>query len=148
MLCLPYACQRMMLKSVEEAYPEEGCGILLGRRGQTADEVTHVLACANVDDEPRRRYAIAPEELVAAQRQAREQGLEILGFYHSHPDRPAKPSETDLRRAHWSGCVYLICEVRQGKLAGMSAVRLGTSQRWLEEQISLEPEDGAKAATI
>ena len=76
-----------------------------------------MIACGNADPEPERRYSIAPRELIAAQKIARQQELEILGFYHSHPDHPAEASDTDLREAHWTGCVYLICGVEKGKLA-------------------------------
>jgi proteasome lid subunit RPN8/RPN11 len=128
-------------QDVEEAYPEEACGILLGRREEIDEVVVRVTACGNTDPEPGRRYSIAAAELIAAQRQAREEALEILGFYHSHPDHPAAPSASDLREAHWTGCVYLICEVKKGRLAEIAAVRLAGPEQWAPEQVQVEPPD-------
>jgi proteasome lid subunit RPN8/RPN11 len=101
----------------EETYPHECCGVLLGGR---ADEdgrtVTKTVRCGNTrSDSPHNRYHIAPQELVRIQRQAREDGLEIVGFYHSHPDHPARWSQTDLAEAHWIGCSYVITSVEKGK---------------------------------
>ncbi|HTI50248.1 MAG TPA: M67 family metallopeptidase, partial [Planctomycetaceae bacterium] len=60
------------------------------------------------------RYNIAPQELVKIQRIGRERGLDIVGFYHSHPDHPAQWSKTDFAEAHWLGCSYVITAVEQG----------------------------------
>jgi proteasome lid subunit RPN8/RPN11 len=79
-----------------EGYPFEICGVLLGE-GRTVRQVVPV---PNRETEsPRIRYQIAPEDLFRIQRESREAGLEIVGFYHSHPDHPARPSETDRRIA-------------------------------------------------
>jgi proteasome lid subunit RPN8/RPN11 len=138
MLCFPYPCHKHLREVVEREYPDEACGILLSRR-ENADEVVQVIACTNADPEPGRRYSIAPEELIAAQKHAREDGLEILGFYHSHPDHPAEASPTDLAEAHWTGCVYLICSVEKGALAAISAVRLASPQKWEAVQVYFAP---------
>ena len=66
-------------------------------------------------DSAHNRYNIAPVELIRIQRQAREKGLDIVGFYHSHPDHPAQWSTTDFAEAHWLGCSYAITSVEQGK---------------------------------
>jgi len=137
---LPYACHRSLREDVERAYPEEACGILLGRREGIDDTVVRITVCSNVASEPGRRYEIAPNQLIAAQQQAEEEGLEILGFYHSHPDHPAKPSATDLREAHWTGYIYLICGVKKGRLAEIVAVRpTGSEQQWETEQVHFQP---------
>jgi proteasome lid subunit RPN8/RPN11 len=141
MLRLPYDCHRCLREDVEHAYPEEACGILLGGR-EEADEVVRVIACGNADPEPGQRYRIAPRELIAAQKVARQDELEILGFYHSHPDQPAEASETDLREAHWTGCVYLICGVEKGKLVHVAAVRLVGPEEWAAERVQFDPPDG------
>ena len=96
--------------------------------------MVRVIACGNADPEPGQRYRIAPRELIAAQKVARQEELEILGFYHSHPDHPAEASETDLREAHWTGCVYLICGVEKGKLAHIAAVRLVGPEEWAKSR--------------
>lgn len=139
MLRLSFDGHNYLREDVEQAYPEEACGILLGRREEINAAVVRVTACGNTDPEPGRRYSIAAAELIAAQRQAREEGLEILGFYHSHPDHPAVPSASDLREAHWTGCVYLICGVEKGRLAGITAVRLTGPGQWASEQVQVEP---------
>lgn len=81
-------------------YPHEVCGVLLGRPSGTDLRVEGVAPVANREEaSPATRYVIAPEELLAVQRDARQRGLEIAGYYHSHPDHPARPSETDRRLA-------------------------------------------------
>jgi proteasome lid subunit RPN8/RPN11 len=100
----------------EETYPHECCGVLLGQFSPEGRTVEATVRCGNTrTDSPQNRYHIAPQELVRVQRQAREKGLEIIGFYHSHPDHPAQPSSTDLAEAHWIGCSYVITSVQQGK---------------------------------
>jgi proteasome lid subunit RPN8/RPN11 len=100
----------------EETYPHECCGVLLGR--QTADGwfiETSVRAGNTRTDSAHNRYQIAPVELVKIEREARQQGLSIGGFYHSHPDHPAQWSPTDFAEAHWLGCSYVITAVARGK---------------------------------
>ena len=83
----------------EATYPNECCGILLGRADADGIHVTSLLRAGNTrTDSAHNRYHIAPEELIAAQRQARNSGLDIVGFYHSHPDHPAQWSTHRLRR--------------------------------------------------
>ena len=99
----------------EATYPNECCGILLGRADDAAIRVTSLLRAGNTrTDSAHNRYNIAPEELIAAQRQARNSGLDIVGFYHSHPDHPAQWSRTDFAEAHWFGCAYVITAVEKG----------------------------------
>ena len=79
-----------------EAYPEECCGALLGTAGNGAVRVTRVERTENSSrEEKRRRYVVAPLEYVRVERLADADGLSLLGFYHSHPDHPAVPSEYD-----------------------------------------------------
>jgi len=100
----------------EETYPNECCGVLLGSSDGETRTVTNAVRCGNTrSDSPHNRYHIAPQELVRVQRQAREAGLEIVGFYHSHPDHPARWSQTDLAEAHWIGCSYVITSIVRGK---------------------------------
>lgn len=99
----------------EETYPHECCGVLLGHSGGDSRTVEKTVRCGNTrSDSPHNRYHIAPQELVRIQRQARDAGLEIVGFYHSHPDHPARWSQTDLVEAHWIGCSYVIASVEKG----------------------------------
>src|SRR3982074_1034508 len=101
----------------EETYPHECCGVLLGR---TDDEGARIVAatagCGNPRaDSPQNRYNIDPRELVRIQREGRERGEDIIGFYHSHPDHPARWSSTDLPEPHWFGWSYVITSVEKGK---------------------------------
>ena len=102
----------------EETYPHECCGALLGRPMDSGLSVKSAVRAGNTrTDSAHNRYHIAPLELVRIERSAREQGLEIAGFYHSHPDHPAQWSLTDFAEAHWLGCAYVITEVVQGRAA-------------------------------
>ena len=117
-LRLPRAVYDALRAHGEETYPSECCGALLGRPAAYGWVVTAALRAGNTrTDSAHNRYNIAPAELVRIERQARSQGLEIAGFYHSHPDHPAHWSATDLAEAHWLGCSYVITEVAHGKAA-------------------------------
>ena len=110
----------------EETYPHECCGVLLGWAEEDGRTVTQTVRCGNTrSDSPHNRYHIAPQELVRIQRQAREKGLEIVGFYHSHPNHPAHWSQTDLAEAHWIGCSYVITSVEKGKATATNSFVLG-----------------------
>jgi proteasome lid subunit RPN8/RPN11 len=99
----------------EETYPNECCGILLGRASSDNLEVHQLIRAGNTrTDSAHNRYNIAPQELIAAQREARKAGLDIVGFYHSHPDHPAQYSQTDFAEAHWFGCAYVITAIEKG----------------------------------
>ena len=101
----------------EETYPHECCGALLGRfcPQEGVNEVEEAVRATNTrTDSAHNRYHIAPQELVRIQRSSRERDLEIVGFYHSHPDHPAQWSATDFAEAHWIGCSYVITSVEKG----------------------------------
>ncbi len=103
-------------------YPNECCGILLGRMDMSGRLITSAMACTNASAESRHnRYEIDPKEVVKVQREARERGEEILGFYHSHPGHPARWSSTDLEQAYWIGCSYVITSVMAGPAVGETA---------------------------
>jgi proteasome lid subunit RPN8/RPN11 len=124
----------------EETYPHECCGVMLGRMDDDERVVEAVLRAGNTRvDSPHNRYNIDPRELVRIQRESRERGLDIVGFYHSHPDCPAQWSQTDLAEAHWIGCSYVITRVDQGRAAVTNSFSLeGTMEedkRFADEQI-------------
>ena len=99
----------------ERTYPHECCGVLLGRTDENGNAVETAVEAGNTrTDSAHNRYNIAPQELIRIQRQGRERGLDIVGFYHSHPDHPAQWSKTDFEEAHWIGCSYVITSVEQG----------------------------------
>jgi proteasome lid subunit RPN8/RPN11 len=102
----------------EQTYPYECCGALLGHATGDGWQVEAAVAAGNTrTDSAHNRYRIAGLELVKIEREARQQGLGIAGFYHSHPDHPAQWSPTDFAEAHWLGCSYVITEVAAGKAA-------------------------------
>jgi len=103
----------------EQTYPHECCGVLLGRfvqqDGAAVNDVVEAVRAGNTrTDAAHNRYNIAPQELVKIQRLGRDRELEIVGFYHSHPDHPAQWSPTDFAEAHWVGCSYVITAVEKG----------------------------------
>jgi proteasome lid subunit RPN8/RPN11 len=115
----------------EQTYPHECCGVLLGRMDGAEEKTALASApCGNTrSDSPQNRYNIDPRELVRIQRQAREAGHDIVGFYHSHPDHPARWSPTDLAEAHWLGCSYVITRVERGSAQETNSfVLLGDSE--------------------
>jgi proteasome lid subunit RPN8/RPN11 len=126
----------------EETYPHECCGVLLGEMNGDARRVTSIARCGNTrTDSPQNRYHIDPRELVRIQRQGRERGEDIVGFYHSHPDHPARWSQTDLAEAHWMGCSYVITSVEKGKAAITNSFELAGSdeaaKRFVDEKIEV-----------
>ncbi len=125
----------------EESYPHECCGVLLGRfEDDGSKAVSRIARCGNTrEDSPHNRYNIDPRELIRIQREGRERGEDIVGFYHSHPDHPAQWSSTDLAEAHWFGCSYVITSVDKGKAAITNSFELnGTDEddkKFLDEEL-------------
>lgn len=105
-----------------DAYPEEGCGFLIGTVDDGQNHVHSIRRVANRQPENReRRYQITPDDYREAQDEAQAQDLDIVGFYHSHPDHPARPSETDLAEATFPGYTYVIVSVRDGTPTDLTA---------------------------
>jgi len=108
-----------MLAHVRAGYPHEACGVFLGRNEAGRIEVKDVVPVTNRETElPKVRYQIAPEDLIAIDRAARERSLDIVGYFHSHPDHPARPSETDRSRAADSlsdGVLHVVVGVERGE---------------------------------
>jgi len=100
----------------EETFPHECCGALIG----TGDRVTAAVALPNTTEEgPRRRFLVRPSDYRTAEQRASELGGELLGFYHSHPDHPARPSQFDLDHA-WPTFAYVIVSVMAGAARDMT----------------------------
>jgi proteasome lid subunit RPN8/RPN11 len=109
----------------EETYPHECCGALVG----SDDRVTAAVPLPNTTEEgPRRRFLVRPTDYMLAEKQASELGGTLLGFYHSHPDHPARPSQFDLDHA-WPNFAYVIVSVASGVSRDMTVW-------WLEENRS------------
>jgi proteasome lid subunit RPN8/RPN11 len=123
----------------EETYPDECCGALLGESTPEGWRVTGAVRAGNTrTDSAHNRYSISPLELVKIEREARKEGLDIAGFYHSHPDHPAQWSSTDFAEAHWLGCSYLITAVAQGHVEVTNAFLL-TGANEEEKRFEHEP---------
>ena len=142
MLKLSKSHYQMLRQHSEETYPHECCGVLLGKMDGSQREVTNVTRCGNTrNDSPHNRYHIDPKELVRIQREGRDRGEDIIGFYHSHPDHPAQWSTTDLAEAHWIGCSYVITSVEKGRAATTNSFELSgtyeTDKKFVNEAIEI-----------
>jgi proteasome lid subunit RPN8/RPN11 len=116
-------------------YPDEACGAILGEGDGTIApwQVTELRPAPNDHgDDHRRRYLVPPAFQLQAEHHARATGQDVLGYYHSHPDHPAQPSEYDRSHA-WFGYLYLICAVAQGRSTALSGFTL------VEEGGAFEP---------
>ena len=113
----------------EETYPHECCGALVG----AGDRIDAALALPNTTDEgPRRRFLVRPSDYRMAEQQASARGGELLGFYHSHPDHPARPSQFDLDHA-WPTFAYIIVAVAAGAAGDMTVWFLKEDRSGFEE---------------
>jgi len=137
MLKLSHAHYAALRRHGEETYPQECCGVLLGGANDDGTRVvTSTARCGNTrTDSPENRYHIDPRELIRIQREGRERGEDIVGFYHSHPDHPAHWSETDLAEAHWIGCSYVITSVEKGKASMTNSFELAGSDEAVKQFI-------------
>ncbi len=136
-LGLPPALRQQLSHLVEASYPFEACGLLVGRMGDTRIDTVRICPARNLNRErPEDRYLLDPQDFLAADQAARAQGLEIVGFWHSHPNSPARPSRTDLESA-WEGYSYLIISVTGDGAEGAGAFRSWRliDNRFLEEAI-------------
>ena len=124
MLKIPAPIYDQIRQHGEAAYPNECCGILLGILDDACKTVTQAIPTENSSATPANHYRIAPSDLIQTLREIRSSGLEIAGFYHSHPGHPAQPSTTDLTEAHWLGCSYLITTIVQGRATDTHAFHL------------------------
>jgi proteasome lid subunit RPN8/RPN11 len=124
-----------------ETYPHECCGALLGIDTETSREVRALHKLVNRrDDSPRNRFSVTSDDVRDADRAAQKSGLEVIGWYHSHPDHPSLPSEYDREHA-WPWYSYIIVSVMDGKPGTMASWRLTDDRlRFEPEKISAEPE--------
>jgi proteasome lid subunit RPN8/RPN11 len=118
-------------------YPEECCGFLLGHLGDDGGKtIVAAERAENVRAQNReRRYTISPQDYLAADRDAQRRGLDIVGFYHSHPDHPARPSATDLEEATFPEYVYVINSVNGGEPGDLTAWSLASDRSEFVEEI-------------
>lgn len=112
----------------------EVCGVLAGTRGTDGEPstVTDAHEADNAAETPRTRYRIAPEQQLALIEAIEADGLDVVGFYHSHPAGPARPSETDVAQATWPDYSYVICALDGAPFVG--------SWRWQGDEAGFEQE--------
>jgi len=135
-----------------ETYPHECCGALLGRDASTSDDriaPREVLDCLPLvnrrDDSPNNRFSIAPMDVIAADRAAQAQGMDLIGWYHSHPDHPAAPSEFDRSHA-WPWFSYIIVRIQEGVPKEMTSWRLNDDRKkYSQETIEIHSEATAQS---
>jgi proteasome lid subunit RPN8/RPN11 len=108
-LTLPRNLYDEIVNQGYEGGDEEVCGVLAGDQGDDESVVRAIRQVDNVAETPQIRYAMDPEAQLAAIESAEADGHEVVGFYHTHPTGPPRPSETDVARATWSGYSYAIC---------------------------------------
>jgi proteasome lid subunit RPN8/RPN11 len=119
----------------EASYPEECCGFLIGRASAGSTVVERLLAVDNERQDSRHnRFLIHPETVLAAHKEARAAGADVVGYYHSHPDHPARPSDFDREHA-WPGLSYLIVSVQGGQAADARSWRLADDRERFDEEI-------------
>ena len=138
MLSLTDAHDAEMRSHGERDYPHECCGLLVGRFGANGlKEVveTYPISNAREEEAKRNRFLIRPEELLLGERHARARGLDVVGFYHSHPDDEAVPSRYDLEHA-WPTYSYIVVSVRQGRAVALRSWEMEADRsRFNEEEI-------------
>ena len=120
-----------------QSYPYECCGALLGAENGDGRTVQDLVMLDNQrDDSPRNRFLVRPEDVLRVEKAARERSLDVLGWYHSHPDAPARPSEFDRQHA-WPWYSYVIVSVEAGEPRRMSSWRLTDNrERFDAEEIA------------
>jgi proteasome lid subunit RPN8/RPN11 len=119
-------------REAEQAYPAECCGVL-GGRGNETREVTRLVPVPNRRTDDPHRYLISPDDLRRITADLRQEELEVLGFYHSHPDHPAAPSAFDIEHA-WPWYSYLIVRVSGGRAADLASWQLN------DDRAAMRPE--------
>jgi proteasome lid subunit RPN8/RPN11 len=122
----------------ERDYPFECCGLLIGRFGENGCKIvaeTYPISNAREEEAKRNRFLILPDELLQGERYARQQRLDVVGFYHSHPDHPAVPSAYDLEHA-WPVYSYIVVAVGEGRAGDLRSWEMRADRsRFTEEEI-------------
>jgi proteasome lid subunit RPN8/RPN11 len=143
MLKIKSSDYQTLRKHGEETYPHECCGVFLGQiEDDGTRTVTSIARAGNTrTDSAHNRYNIDPKDLIRIQREGRDRGEDIIGFYHSHPDHPAQWSSTDLAEAHWFGCSYVITSVEKGKAVLTNSFELTgsdeTDKKLVDEKVAV-----------
>lgn len=146
---------RAICAHAQSTYPQECCGLLLGKVSQDGKILIDAIATENVwsaqavesfseidtkwqlSENKSTHYTIAPEEILRVQKESRDRQLDIIGIYHSHPDHPAIPSEFD-RVCAWQAYSYIIVSVPQGKAGELQSWCLDDNHQFQPEEIIVD----------
>ena len=129
-----------MREHAQRDYPFECCGLMLGRfaDGRKVMAQTYPISNAREEEAKRNRFLIRPEELMRGEKYARENGFEVVGFYHSHPDDRAVPSQYDLEHA-WPTYSYIVMSVEKTRAVDLRSWEMESDRsRFNEEEIVSE----------
>lgn len=122
----------------ERDYPDECCGLLFGRFAENGMKIcseTYPISNAREEEAKRNRFLIRPEELMRGEKEAAGKSLDVIGFYHSHPDHPAAPSQYDLEHA-WPLYSYIVVSIDSGRAEDLRSWEMQTDRtRFNEEEI-------------
>src|SRR5881396_376648 len=141
MICLAQQQLQEMRAHGERDYPFECCGLMLGRFEDTRKKAveTYPISNAREEEAKRNRFLMRPEELMRGEKYAREKHLDVVGFYHSHPDDRAVPAQYDLEHA-WPSYSYIVVAVEKGHAADLRSWEMETDRsRFNEEEITPSP---------
>jgi proteasome lid subunit RPN8/RPN11 len=134
---LPTTALETIARHAAETYPDECCGALIGTSADGRSTVHEAEPLDNVTEEgPRRRFRVSARDYMRAESEARARGADLIGFYHSHPDHPARPSQYDLDHA-WPNFSYVIIAVDAGTPGDLRSWRLRGERAVFEEEIRL-----------
>ena len=129
-LALRQGVEESIRAHARDAYPHECCGALIGHEGTV--QAIHTLA-NTTEEGPRRRFLVRPDDYRAAERESEARGLDLVGFYHSHPDHPARPSQYDLDHA-WPFFSYVIVSVTADGSGSLTSWRLRDDRSAFDEE--------------
>lgn len=128
----------------ERDYPYECCGLMLGRFADGALKVVgeiHPISNAREEAVKRNRFLIQPEELMRGEKYARAKGLDVVGFYHSHPDDVAVPSQYDLEHA-WPTYSYVVVAVEKARSGDLRSWEMEADRSRFNEEKVQTPQGG------
>lgn len=145
MIQVPADCRTEMVAHAREGAPREVCGLLGGSFGADRSRVASVHRAENVAALPRTEYEVDPEAAYRILERLESEGGELVGFYHSHPSVPARPSATDAARAYWPDRSYVIVSLDDGEEGGGEGAGRGDEEgievgswRWRGEEFERE----------
>ena len=139
MLIIPQNILDDISEHSKEAYPEECCGLLVGRDSGRDRVIVEAHRAKNVAEERRHeRYLIDPKKHFEVDKATRGRGVDIVGFYHSHPDYPSRPSGFDTETAPWPGYSYLIASVEKDGVGKVQSwIMLDGEDKFVEEEMKI-----------